>query len=273
MRRAAVVFFVLATAASSALAGVYYTATTRTEGGRRGQGQDSVVKAWVSGDKTKVQFESSNGPMMKKGSYLVTSNAGKEMYLVNPEDKSYSKFDMDGMMQMAGGAMKMMNMKYSDLKMQKVAEEPDGLVAGLPTIHYTFHTSYTMSMNFMGMAKTTRVVKEEEVWATSKLIEAALGLWLRKTPPKMGDETLDSLVKAEMSKIQGFPLKHKTVTTSTDEKGKAEVTTTTLEVTEMQMTGVPDSTFAIPDGYKETSMMGGDESNPFAKMMGGQKKN
>jgi hypothetical protein len=176
------------------------------------------------------------------------------------------------MMQFAGGAMKMMNFKYSDLKVEKLAEGPGGVVAGLPTTHYKFRTSYTMSMSFMGMNQSTKIVKEEEIWSTSKLVEAALGLWLRKSPPKLGDEELDKMIAAETSKIDGFPLKRKTVQTTTDSKGKTETTTTIMEVVELQVTAVPASTFEIPAGYKETSLLGDDENNPLAKMMGGKKR-
>ena len=128
------------------------------------------------------------------------------------------------------------------------------------------------------MKKKAKVVKEEEIWAAPKLVDAALGIWLRKTPPKTGNEELDALIAAEMGKVQGFPLKRKVVTTNTDEKGKVESNTVTMEVTELQMVPVPDSTFEIPAGYKETSMTdvgegkGGGGSNPLLKMMGGESK-
>jgi hypothetical protein len=260
-------------------AGVYYVAKTTGEGGRGAEYQNMIVKAWASGDSGKVVFEDSQNPMMAKGSYIITKDGGKTMYLVNPKDKTYMKWDLDSMLGFVGGAMKMMNFKFSDAKVESLGEEPDGLVAGIPTTHYRYRTSYTMSMSMMMIKKTSKVLKEEEIWAAPKLAEAALGIWLRKDPPKTGNEEMDAMVKAEMGKVQGIPLKRKTVQTSTDEKGNKEVTTTLMEVTELQMVAVPDSTFEIPAGYKETSMTGGEEggekgqeSNPFLKMMGGNKK-
>ena len=274
------VLFVLALLlmAVPSFAGVYYTAKTTAQGGRGAEMQDVTVQAWVSGGNAKVVFEQSGNPMMGKGMYMVTTDGGKTVYMVDPEKKSYYKWDMDSLMGMAGGMMKMMNMTYTDPKVEKVAQEPDGLVAGVPTIYYKFHTSYTMSMSMMMMKRKTQIVKDEEIWAAPKLVEAGLGIWLRKTPPKTNNEQLDALIKAEMGKVEGFPLKMRTVQTSTDEKGKAETTTTTMEVTELRMQAVPDSTFQMPAGYKETSMMGGEGgekegSNPFLKMMGGGDKN
>ncbi|OYW01488.1 MAG: hypothetical protein B7Z61_12430 [Acidobacteria bacterium 37-71-11] len=279
MKRLSVLFVLtLLVVGIPSYAGVYYTAKTTAQGSRGADAQDATVQAWVSGGNAKVVFEQSGNPMMSKGMYMVTKDGGKAIYMVNPEEKSYYKWDMDSVMGMAGGMMKMMNMTYTDPKVEKISEELDGLVAGVPTIHYKFHTSYTMSMSMMMMKKKMHVVKDEEIWAAPKLVEAGLGIWLRKTPPKTNNEQLDALIKAEMGKVEGFPLKTRTVQTSTDDRGKVETTTTTMEVTDLQMQVVPASTFEIPAGYKETSMMGGEkggkgeESNPFLKMMGHGKK-
>jgi hypothetical protein len=268
---------VLLVFAAHSFAGVYYVARTTAEGGKSAEKQNMVVKAWASGDSGKVVFEESENPMMGKGTYIITKDGGKTMFLVDPKEKTYMKWDLESMMGLLGGAMKMMNLKFTDPKVEALGEEPDGLVAGVPTVHYRFHTTYAMSMSFMMMKTNSRVVKEEEIWAATKLADAALGIWLRKAPPKTGNEDMDKLIQAEMSKVKGFPLKRKTMTTSTDEKDKKEVTTITMEVTELQMVPVPDSTFEIPSDYKETSLAGtgegeqGEESNPLLKMLGPKK--
>ena len=268
---------VLLVFAAHSFAGVYYVAQTTAEGGKSAEKQNMVVKAWASGDSGKVVFEESENPMMGKGTYIITKDGGKTMFLVDPKEKTYMKWDLESMMGLLGGAMKMMNLKFTDPKVEALGEEPDGLVAGVPTVHYRFRTTYAMSMSFMMMKKNSKVVKDEEIWAATKLADAALGIWLRKAPPKTGNEDMDKLIKAEMGKVQGFPLKRKTVTTSTDEKDKKEVTTITMEVTELQMVPVPDSTFEIPSDYKETSLAGtgegeqGEESNPLLKMLGPKK--
>jgi hypothetical protein len=275
-RRGMLLAVVFVAFAAQSFAGVVLVAKTTAEGGKGVDQQNSVVKTWVSGDSGKTLFENSGNRLMSKGTYIITKDGGKSMYLVNPEDKTYMKWDLDSLMGMAGGAMKMMNMKFTDPKVEALGEEPDGLIAGIPTVHYRFRTSYTMSMSFMIMKKKVKVVKEEEIWAAPKLVDAALGIWLRKTPPKTGNEDLDGLIRAEMGKVQGFPLKRTTVTTNTDEKGKVETNKVSMEVTELQMVPVPDSTFEIPQGYKETSMTGteegSEESNPLAKKTGGEDK-
>ncbi|HPW56789.1 MAG: DUF4412 domain-containing protein [Thermoanaerobaculaceae bacterium] len=276
-KRVVVVVLAVLVLAPAAWGGVVFTSVTKVEGGKVAEQRSNTVNGWVDGDLARFEFTQSGNPMMAEGTYLITTDGGKEVFLVNPKGKSFSRFDVEGMMQFATSAMKVVNMKFSDPRIEKLGQAPNGLVAGVPTIHYQYRTSYTVSMGFMGMKKSTRIVTEEEIWSAPKLLEAALGIWLRKSPPKLGDDNLDNLLRAEMEKIEGFPLKRKIVRTSTDEKGNVEVTTTLMEVTSLEMTSVSASLFEIPPDYKEITPSPDAEDdkegeNPFLKMLGGKKK-
>src|SRR5882757_4344298 len=74
-------------AAAPAFAGIHYKSTTKSEG-PRGQGSEVQVEGWVAGEKARVEFkESSNpSPATQKGTYLLTKDGGKTLYLVNPEE-------------------------------------------------------------------------------------------------------------------------------------------------------------------------------------------
>ncbi len=131
----------------------------------------------------------------------------------------------------------------------------------------------------MGMKQSSKIVQDKEVWAAPKLVEAALGIWLRKSPPKMGDEEFDKLVRAQAGRIQGFPLKTITKQTTTDKNGKTETTTTIMEVTKLELDMIPNVSFDVPAGYEEVDLLGAmagegedGEENPLAKMLGGKKK-
>jgi hypothetical protein len=275
-KRALLTVLLAAIVAVPAAAGVYYEATTRVDGQQGGMG-DMKVKAWASGDKAKIEFEQSGNPMAGAGTYLITKDGGRTLYLVNPKEKTYSEWDMEAML---SGAMAMvkgvMSMTFSNPKVEKLLEEPGGTVVGLPTTHYRYRTSYSTEVKILGMRQATNTVQEEDIWATSELVEKALGIWLRKEPPKTGDEQLDALMRAEMGKVEGFPLKRVTVTTNTDQKGKKQVSTMTMEVTTLQVTPVSDSTFVIPASYTETQLIPaageGGEDNPLSKIFGGKKK-
>lgn len=266
----------LALLAAPATSGVYYEARTSTEG-KGSEAQNAMVKAWVSGEKAKILFESTGNPLMKQGDYLLTTDGGQTLYLVSPRDKTYSKWDMDAMLQMLGGVTKMMKMEITEGKVEKLEERRAEPIAGLPTTYYKFRTTYRETMKFMMMNQDNRVEEIHELWAAPDLVEKALGVYLRKTPPKTVSEDFNRLLALEFAKVKGIPLKSRTVTTVQDKKGSKQTTTVTMEVTTLQLTPVPENTFQIPAGYKEVELLptGEDsqgEENPMSKLFGGKKK-
>ncbi|MFL6194288.1 MAG: DUF4412 domain-containing protein [Thermoanaerobaculia bacterium] len=251
------VMFLLA--ALPSWAGIHYKSVTKTEGAAGG---DIVAEGWVAGDKAKVAFLESNGnPFTRKGAYILTKDGGKTIYLVNPEDKTYAEWSLQGMLGTIGAVMNgmgpLLKIQFSEPKVEKVSEDDGGTVAGLPTRHYKYRTSYTMSIKVLGMGNVTDVVQEQDVWATTKLADVALGVWLRSDPPRTGNAEFDKLITSEAGKFQGFPLKTVTVSTSTAKKGNKTTTThQSMEVTELNASAsVPATAFEIPAGYKETEMI------------------
>ncbi|HEX5758265.1 MAG TPA: DUF4412 domain-containing protein [Thermoanaerobaculia bacterium] len=243
-------------AAVPATAGLRYQATTKTEGGAA---STMTVEGWVSGEKAKVLFRESTQPMTEAGTYLLTPDGGKTMYLVNPEEKTYAEWDLQAMLGMAGaltggGMGPMFKMDFSEPKVEKLLDEDGGTVAGLPTRHTRFRTSYTVTVKVMGMGNTSDVVTEQDLWTTDQLQDVGLGVWLRAAP-RSGNEQLDKVIAAEMGKVAGFPLKSVTVSTTKGKKGKETVSRTTMEVTELDRTDVADSTFALPAGYQEIQLL------------------
>jgi hypothetical protein len=245
-------------------AGVHYQAVSKLDGGGRRSPGDTRVEGWVSGGKARVEFKESGNPMAKAGMYILTKDGGKTLYLVNPEDKTYSLWDLNGMLGVLGGIMNgmgpMLKLEFSDPKVEKVSEEDGGSLLGLSTRHYKYRTSYTLKMRILGMGRSSDTVTDQDVWATSKLTDPGLGVWLRHDPPKTGNENFDKLIAAEAQKqrVNGFPLKTVSTTTST-QNGKQNVTHQTMEVTSLETKAIADSQFELPAGYKETQMLPADE--------------
>jgi len=242
-------------------AGIHYKAVTKTQDAASKAG-DIQVEGWVSGDNAKVAFlESAGNPFTEKGTYIITKDGGKTLYLVNPEEKTYAEWSLQGMLGAVGAVMNgmgpLLKVQFADLKMDKISEEDGGTVLGQPTRHYKFRTSYTMTIKVLGMGNTADVVQEQDVWATTKLSDAALGVWLRAEPPRTGNAEFDKLLTAEGGKYQGFPLKTVTVSTSTQKKGNKTTTTrSTMEVTQLDAAAsVPATAFEIPAGYEKAEML------------------
>ena len=69
-------------------AGVEYKARTWQEGKQANKQADMSVWSRVDGDKARIEFQESGNPWMSQGSYLLTTDAGRTMVLVKPEDGS-----------------------------------------------------------------------------------------------------------------------------------------------------------------------------------------
>jgi hypothetical protein len=250
----------LTLAAAPVFAGFHYKSTTHMENTQaRGPLNDMQVEGWADGGKSRVEFRESSNPILKRGSYLIAKDSGKTVFLVNPEDKTYMAWDVEsmlgGMGNMMNGVGALLKIEISDPKVEKISEEDGGTLLGYPTRHVRYRTSYSMTMKVLGRGNTNDVVIDQDLWMAPKLLDPALGVWLRT--PRTGNEQIDKLIKAEMGKIQGIPLKTISVNTSTDKKrGSTQVTKTTTEVTQIDPAAkVPASSFEIPAGYRETQLM------------------
>jgi hypothetical protein len=242
--------------AAPARAGVHYKAATHTDAPSRSH--VIQVEGWVAGDRARVEFQASDNPFARSGTYMLTKDGGRTLYLVNPEDRTYVQWSVEGLLGAFGGIMNgglgpMLKIEFTDPKVEKLAEEDGGTIVGIPTRHYRYRTSYSMKVKVFGLGRATDVVSEQDVWVADRLQDQGLGVWLRNEPPATGNADFDKLVAAGREKVHGFPLKSVTVTTST-QKDKQTVTRSTMEVTELTTTTVPEERFELPAGYQEREL-------------------
>lgn len=247
---------------TAALAGVTFTSVTTVNGNRT-----AVSKVWSDGGNAKTEMvEAPDNPFMPAGSYLLFN--GGDMYLVNPTARTYARFDtgmFEGMAAMAG------QVEFSDSKVEKTLDEPGGEVAGYPTRHYQFKSSWSFGMQGVPMKTEVNVV--EDIWATTAidLPQVAAANATSALPPQVRE-----IAEAQgLRQIEGFPLKHVSVQGTKVNMGAlgglgaglgarmanrmaggagGGETTTTMEVSDIVETDVPASTFALPAGYQETQL-------------------
>lgn len=257
MKKILFVFTLSVVLALSARAGWYFEVKTTGESSA-GQAQNdmmnSLARTWISADKLKSEFVESKNPVMPAGSYMISTNGGASVALVNPEQKTYAPLDIAGL---AGGAMKMMGgmMKITDPKVEKLLDEDGGKMLGQPVRHYKFRTSYNMDMNMVIMKTSSKIETIQEIWAATKIEDAGTSFWKNKNAFSTGDENFDKLIKGEMEKIKGLPLKQVTLTKTTDQNGSVTEMKMIMEVTNLKEQKVADSVFAIPSDYTATSFM------------------
>ncbi|MEI7880483.1 MAG: DUF4412 domain-containing protein [bacterium] len=247
-------------------AGYQITVKSASDAAHHGKkGPDhSVVQMTTDSNKVRIDFKEGEAPGASNGSYLLSQDNGKTFIMVLPKDKTYMKWDMDSMMNMAGTMGNMMQMKVSDPKIEIVLDEAGPALLGYPTRHYKFHSSYRMSMSVMGFKNESSISKIEETWTTTQLDLAPFGIWAGKTP-KTNNEGFDQLIRVEKSKMKGIPLKSLSIQSNADSQGKTNIVKSSMEVTEIKTVGSTAVSFEIPENYKEMSLpmsSGNDEGQP-----------
>ena len=266
-------------AASAASAGHYYEMVT--EGLGQGNGGMQKVLAWVEGSKSRVEFASGEKKgIFADGNYLVTTDAGDNVYLVNPKDETYATFNLDEMMASIGQAMKMMEqmggmvkIEITDVSSEKLLEEPGERILGHATTHYRFQSGYTMNMSMVGMKQENRSDTVMDIWATDDLDARGFGVWLRPDRQmKTGHAELDKMMAQDFAEMRGFPLKMSMQITTTDKKGRQQTGTTTMEVKVLREESIADDKFTWPDHYTETEVLPTDISQDMQKQLKDAKK-
>lgn len=236
-------------------AGWVYTASTRGEGSDQAQDANNTVKGWIDGNKARIEIVESANPMLPQQSYLISSDGGQTLFLVNPRDRTYSRWDINAMIGLAGGAMDMMGMSFTTPNVEKLVDEPGPNLLGFSTRHYRFLTTYALNMNFLGIRKSTEFKQEEDIWATDQLKDEGFNAWLNQRPNKTGNAKFDKLIEAELSKIRGFPLKRISVTTQKDSDGNTVTIKTITEVTSLSKADIPSGFFERPQDYTEKQLI------------------
>jgi hypothetical protein len=237
-------------AAPPSWAGITYTAVTRTIIGSKSSAGDFRVQGWVSGNHARMEFLHSDLPELGSGTYLVSSDGGDTVFLVNPKERTFERWDINGMGQNMANMMRTfrgeMKVKFEEPKVEKLLEEKGPPMHGMPTRHFRYRTSYRASL---ADTETIATVMEEDIWTTDAIAEPGVKVFLDKRP-STGDEQLDRILNAEMSKVSGFPLK-RTTSTQTQTKRQTTVNRSEMEIVDIKMVEKPESWFEVPKGFKE----------------------
>jgi hypothetical protein len=251
--------------AASSFAGVEWKARTVTQAEAKGQSNTIVMQVFAQGGNVKQVFESveKENEMFRKGSYWLFKAADESFYLVNPEEKTYSRLPINAMLKIAGVVGKLVKVKIKNpvVNLEKMGTEA---VLGYPCQHTKMLMEYDMEVKVAFIKSKSHEKVEKETWSTPKfkgMEEMAEAFRFRDF--KTGMEDLDALIEQQMKAEAGlgFPLKMVTVNTSVDKKGKAkEKSRQVMEVLSVGSKNFPPSFFEIPAGYTEKNIgFGGDE--------------
>jgi hypothetical protein len=204
----------------------------------------SSVRGIADGERGRIDVLEGRGPLAPQGAVILTADGGKTARLYDAVTKTCRSWTPA--MRPAPGSIQ------RELKVEKTLEEPGPVIAGQPTRHYRFLTTYETTT----AGERLRIQRVEEVWVTSEAADPALRLWL---PPaaSTGDLELDARLAAATQEIRGVALKRTTTTSVTGDSGTPRTATSTLEVTRFE-TGAspPASAFVEPFDCKLLSPAG-----------------
>lgn len=239
------------TMASSSFAGYQFTSKTTDAQGQ----QLSGTKGWVDGPKVRIeQTENSSDQQGEAGSYLLSNDGGKTVYMVSPRDKSYMKIDVDQLATRVGTFMNaagpLMKVEFKDPQFKTVLNERGPEMFGLSTRHIKTTTSYTVDATVFGHHNITQVSRKDEIWLTKELNDSGMEIWSQQREIKTGNENIDKVIAAESKRLGGIPLKVISVTTSKSSDGEEETETSITEITSLKKADIPADTFKVPAGYQ-----------------------
>lgn len=245
-------FFVVI--AQSAFAGLTYKVESVSSGIKQGQMTGSVE---VEGKSVRFNIDQGDGMIFTDGSYIVSTNGGQTMKVVNPTAKNYFEFGLDqmGAAGMLGGMVKI---KVSN-PVVNVKDLGDGeKIEGYATHKRGIDISYDMSIDMGGQTMDMSMSTSTQAWVTDQ-IPTESATFLQTGELHTGFVEIDKLIAAQAKAIDGFPLKQTTTISMTQNGAKMDAKTTTT-VSGIQKKAIPASEFVVPAGFAKTE-------SPMEKMM------
>lgn len=242
------------------------------------------VRITTDGTSSKIEYLTAqpNNPFMKPGGYMLA--LGDEMFFVTPSERTFARFDV-GMMQ--GMAQEMTQMgpggrgmfEYKNIKVEKLLDEAGESIAGHPTRHYQFKSSWTMQMTSMPMSMDFNAL--EDYWTTEALqVSLGKGSALLAASGLPGPARESEAAKV-LKDAKGIPLRQVSVQTQKTNMNMgplgalagglgAQTTKTTVEITSIQEVDVPAEAFEVPAGYREVQVFQQGPALPDLNSAGGQ---
>lgn len=274
-RLAGTVAIPLLFAAATPLAdGMSYEFVMKSQSTRTGNKEQVTMRGrgTYAGDEAKIEIleaASSTGgadTFGGKGSYFIMKGGGKEMYMVDPANKQYMKWDIANMF---AGMSKVMNAVGGMVKMQMTDVHIDAQdlgagenVQGFATRHVRMTQNYNMTVSVFGRSSKTSNQSTTDYYFAPSLrianpfVSNSEQMAMISQLDMFNNPDYKSQMAAANAKIPktGVPLKTVTTTIATDGKGKQETTITTMEMVNFHPGNIPSSAFAIPSNYQMIEM-------------------
>jgi hypothetical protein len=211
---------------------------------------DLTARAIIEGGRSRVDFLGGN--TYPPGTYVVTSDAARRLFFVDPTKQWYTEVSSSGVAtSLASSNIRIENQKVN---VERLNDRP--MIAGLPTDHYRLTLTYDITVTLRGVPLKQRVRTEMDSWTTMEF--GSYQLPALSSGIRTGNLDLDDLLETERTRIPGFPLRQTvTIRTSFDKpaRSKIEIPSTRTITREMWVTKIRETTsrpdqFLVPASYR-----------------------
>jgi hypothetical protein len=201
--------------------------------------------------------------MVGKGGYILATEGGRMLTVVDPEKKQYVEMNvetllnsMTSVMNAVGGMMKMETSNVS-VNVEKLGAGEK--MQGYNTVKYRLTQDYTMKVSVLGMNSTNTTHSVGEYWYAPELTSIVnpfmqFGERVGQSALFRNSDFLSKVQAARQQMGQGVPLKSVVTTQSSDDKGRKTSSVATTEMLNIKQADVPASAFAVPAGYAKQVM-------------------
>ncbi|HXI12280.1 MAG TPA: hypothetical protein VNM92_06510 [Thermoanaerobaculia bacterium] len=255
MKTALVCILLLATPSLSSAAIQYeFRQTSRSDQGMQPP-VEVTGRAVLEGERSRVEYL--QNPVYGQGTYVLSLLSARSIYIINPRTRTYYDVPLSTVANSLGSAkIEVTNLKAGTKKMD---DHP--LIAGVPTDHYRFESSYDMTVMFGSIPLRQAVVTTVDSWTTNAFGSVPAPIFA-STDFTTGNAELDKLISAETSRVSGLALRQiVTITTSAKKTGVARKDvklnvskrqTSEILVSAVRNVQVEPSFFQIPEGFTKS---------------------
>lgn len=211
---------------------------------------DMTARATIDGDRSRVEFLSGN--LYPPGTYVISTDAARRLYFVDPSKQWYTEFDTTGIATAIGASgIKISNLKSSS---EMLPDRPK--IAGLEAEHHRITLSYDIAVIMKTIPLKQSVRTEIDTWSTQKF--GAVQPTFLSNSMRTGNPDIDRLLDVETARLSGFPLRQ-VVTIHTNyevprgsklQRPSTRTMTRETWVTSIRETAAESALFAFPAGYR-----------------------
>ncbi len=176
------------------------------------------------------------------------------MTLYDPQENTCMPWDLQAMMRFAGAMMEAMGgviqLDFGEPEVEILERRSGESHLGRRVDYLKYRSRWTMSLKMPLMKKRTFDNSSvQELWYDESLRKElpAFGVFMDADSFTTGHEEMDDAIAASMPPIDGPVLKSYAVSTTTNQKGEVQTTTSTSEVTELDTSaGDPPGGYSAP---------------------------